>query len=227
MRPQASPSTRPSAVSNRAQWANAMLRVARSAGMTAHNAEKLRYQDEDVAMCTNPLSDYFAMGGANPRFKSNCTALWRGCVRLESEFDVGQLCIWSSCTAPWKIGLPPIFPDFPGQSFRPLGLRHDPHPAGQAAGVRSHGLRQLSPLGAWRRQAHPSTQQRDGGSENAPEGYEVGAVTRCSWRRGRRGGRIMYLYWYLGVGAAVLAIVFGARRLTKDMSRNRFESPMW
>ncbi len=48
--------------------------------MTAQIAEKLRYGGEDVAMCTNPLSDYFAMGGVNPRFESNCTALWRGYV---------------------------------------------------------------------------------------------------------------------------------------------------
>jgi hypothetical protein len=27
---------------------------------------------------------------------------------------------------------------------------------------------------------------------------------------------VIYLYWYLGVGAAVLAIVFGAHRLTKE-----------
>ena len=31
--------------------------------MTAHIAERLRYLGDDVAMCTNPLSDYFAMGG--------------------------------------------------------------------------------------------------------------------------------------------------------------------
>ncbi len=31
-------------------------------------------------MCTNPLSDFFAMGGFNPRFESNSTALWRGYV---------------------------------------------------------------------------------------------------------------------------------------------------
>jgi len=60
-----------------------------------------------VAMCTNPLSEYFAFGGANPRFESNCTALWRGhqhighavvtcipritvtTVKVETAFSVG------------------------------------------------------------------------------------------------------------------------------------------
>jgi len=46
--------------------------------MTAQIAEKLLYQGERVAMCTNPLNDYFAMGGFNPRFESTSTALWRG-----------------------------------------------------------------------------------------------------------------------------------------------------
>jgi len=48
--------------------------------MTAQIAERLRYQGEDVEMCTNPLDDYFAMGGFNPRFEALCTALWRGYV---------------------------------------------------------------------------------------------------------------------------------------------------
>lgn len=48
--------------------------------MTAQIAEKLLYQGERVAMCTNPLSDYFAMGGFIPRFMSNTTALWLGYV---------------------------------------------------------------------------------------------------------------------------------------------------
>jgi hypothetical protein len=48
--------------------------------MTAQIAEKLLYQGEHVSMCTNPLSDYFLMGGFNPRFESMSTALWRGYV---------------------------------------------------------------------------------------------------------------------------------------------------
>ena len=48
--------------------------------MTAQIAEKLLYKDKRVAMCTNPLSEYFAMGGFNPRFQSTSTALWRGYV---------------------------------------------------------------------------------------------------------------------------------------------------
>ena len=48
--------------------------------MTAQIGEKLTYEGREVSMCTNPLGDYFALGGANPGFESNCTALWRGYV---------------------------------------------------------------------------------------------------------------------------------------------------
>ena len=72
--------------------------------MTAQIAEKLRYQGEDVAMCTNPLSDYFAMGGTNPRFESNCTALWRGCIDPAVSAQVRPLMQMPqrefSCSAP-------------------------------------------------------------------------------------------------------------------------------
>lgn len=46
--------------------------------MTAQFTELLRYQGEDLALCSNPLDEYFAMGGANPGFVAPCTALWRG-----------------------------------------------------------------------------------------------------------------------------------------------------
>lgn len=48
--------------------------------MTAQFAEWLRYEGEDLSMCSNPLNAYFALGGVNPGFKSTCTALWRGYV---------------------------------------------------------------------------------------------------------------------------------------------------
>jgi len=48
--------------------------------MTAQISEKLLFEGEKHAMCTNPLSDFRALGGELPRFASNCTALWRGYV---------------------------------------------------------------------------------------------------------------------------------------------------
>ena len=48
--------------------------------MTAQFHERLRYQGEDMSMCTEPLRDYFRLGGINPGFEKTCTALWRGYV---------------------------------------------------------------------------------------------------------------------------------------------------
>ena len=87
--------------------------------MTAQIAEKLHYQGEDVAMCTNPLSDYFALGGLNPRFESNCTALWRGYVG-RWEIVHGRLYL-VELTGTLEDGtessLATIFPDFPDRVF--------------------------------------------------------------------------------------------------------------
>jgi len=48
--------------------------------MTAQIGENLRYDGQDLLMCTNPLCNFFAMGGVDPGFSSDCTALWRGYV---------------------------------------------------------------------------------------------------------------------------------------------------
>ena len=48
--------------------------------MTAQIAERLIYDGRERSMCSEPLGDYFAFGGENPDFQSNCTALWRGYV---------------------------------------------------------------------------------------------------------------------------------------------------
>lgn len=59
--------------------------------MTAQIAERLRYQGQDMAMCTEPLGDYLYLDGTQPSFEFNCTALWRGYVgswEIEGAFLV-------------------------------------------------------------------------------------------------------------------------------------------
>jgi len=87
--------------------------------MTAQIAERLRYQGEDVAMCTNPLSDYFAMGGTNPRFESNCTALWRGYVGSWEIIDdrLYLICLNGTLEDGTEASLETIFPGFPDRVF--------------------------------------------------------------------------------------------------------------
>lgn len=87
--------------------------------MTAQIAEKLRYRGEDVAMLTNPLTLYFAMGGFNPRFMSGSTALWRGYVGNweivnQRLYLIGLRGTLENGT---EASLATIFPEFPERVF--------------------------------------------------------------------------------------------------------------
>ena len=70
-------------------------------------------------MCTNPLSDYFAMGGFNPRFESNCTALWRGYVGSWEIVDDRLYLVGLTGTLEdgAEASLATIFPEFPERVF--------------------------------------------------------------------------------------------------------------
>ena len=87
--------------------------------MTAQFSEQLRYQGEDLAMYTNPLDDYFAMGGFTPHFDLTCTALWRGYVGSweiinERLYLVGLKGDLEDGT---RASLASVFPDFPNRAF--------------------------------------------------------------------------------------------------------------
>lgn len=153
--------------------------------MTAQVAERLRYQGDDVAMCTTPLSGYFAMGGINPRFESNCTALWRGYVG--SWEIVGDRLYLIGLTRPLEDGTDPtlatIFPEFPDRVFAHW----------YSGTIRLPQSKQLEYV----HMGYGSTFERDlfldvergvvvatrvhhngvAESESAPDGYEIGAMT--------------------------------------------------
>jgi hypothetical protein len=48
--------------------------------MTAQIPENLLLDGETLALCSEPLGDYFDFSGEQPRFADHCTALWRGYV---------------------------------------------------------------------------------------------------------------------------------------------------
>jgi hypothetical protein len=87
--------------------------------MTAQIGEYLRYQGEGVSMCTQPLGDYFAMGGAKPEFQASSTALWRGYVG-GWEIVAGRLYL-VKLTGTLMDGseacLETVFPGFPERVF--------------------------------------------------------------------------------------------------------------
>jgi hypothetical protein len=87
--------------------------------MTAQISEKLIFEGQQLAMCTNPLSLYFAMGGDGPDFEYNCTALWRGYVGTWEIFD-GRLYLielHGTLEGGGEASVGTIFPDYPDRVF--------------------------------------------------------------------------------------------------------------
>jgi hypothetical protein len=87
--------------------------------VTAQFTETLRYQGRDVSMCTEPLGEYFSLGGFDPGFVGNCSALWRG---YQGHWEIvddrlyliglrGTLVDGAEAT------LATVFPDFPNRVF--------------------------------------------------------------------------------------------------------------
>ena len=92
--------------------------------MTAQMSEKLIYQSETLALCSQPLAYFLEMAAIPWKFKAPHTALWRGYVgtwRIEADrlYLVG-LSGWTSETerAPSKqVGLGDLFPGYPDGVF--------------------------------------------------------------------------------------------------------------
>jgi hypothetical protein len=153
--------------------------------MTAQIAERLRYDGEEVAMCTNPLSDYFAMGGVAPPFDCTSTALWRGYVG-EWEILDGRLYLIGLrglLQDGSEASLATVFPDFPTRVFAhwysgtirlPQGKQLEYIHAGYSSRYERDVLVDVM------RGVVVQTRVRHNGVatwENAPEGYGVGAMT--------------------------------------------------
>ena len=87
--------------------------------MTAQISEILHYQGRKQRMCTEPLGDYFALAGIEPRFEVNCTALWRGYVGEWSVIE-GRLYligITGTLAGDKPASLETFFPGFPDRVF--------------------------------------------------------------------------------------------------------------
>lgn len=91
--------------------------------MTAQFGENLHYDGRDMSMCTQPLDDYFALGGVNPGFGQDwpldCTALWRGYVGTWEIVDSRLYLIAISGKAANRVdaNLESVFPGFPDRVF--------------------------------------------------------------------------------------------------------------
>lgn len=164
--------------------------------MTAQIPETLHYENKKVALCTEPLNDYFAMGGSYPGFEMSCTALWRGYV---GEWEIindrlyliglnGTLEDGSTVT------LATLFPAFPDRVFAhwysgtlriPQGKQLKYVHSGYASTYEQDLFLDVE------RGIVVSTRIQQNGiaaSEAAPEGYAVAAMTVFPHREPRDHG---------------------------------------
>ena len=87
--------------------------------MTAQIAEKLNYEGRQFSMCSEPLSAFFDLGGYQPYFESNNSALWRG---YHGEWDIKDkrfymIGLQGVLLEGADASLETIFPGFPDRVF--------------------------------------------------------------------------------------------------------------
>lgn len=158
--------------------------------MTAQIAETLHYEGQQLSMCTEPLGDYFALGGQNPGFESNCTALWRGYIGTW-EIVGGRLYLielHGTLEGGGEASVATLFPDFSERVFAhwysgtiriPQGKQLEYVHMGYASTYERDLFLEIE-KGVLKR-----TRVRQNGkaaSADAPDGYGVGAMTTFSPR---------------------------------------------
>lgn len=159
--------------------------------MTAQIAETLHYEGQQLSMCTEPLGDYFALGGLNPGFESNSTALWRGYVGTW-EILAGRLYLielHGTLEGGGEASVRTLFPDFPDRVFAhwysgtirvPQGKMLEYVHMGYASTYERDLFMEIE------KGVVTDTRVRQNGvaeSADAPEGYGIGAMTTFPPRR--------------------------------------------
>lgn len=164
--------------------------------MTAQIAERLLYEGQELSMCTNPLNDYFAMGGKNPGFQFNCTALWRGYVGSWEIVDGRLYLIGVSGTLEngADASLASIFPEFPSRVFAHWYSGTIRIPQGKMLEYVHMGYGSTYERDLYlviEKGVIAKTRVHQNGaaeSEGDPEGYDVGAMTVFPPRSTEDGG---------------------------------------
>jgi hypothetical protein len=159
--------------------------------MTAQMSERLIFEGEQVALLSNPLSEYFALGGRNPGFESRSTALWRGyvgtweilndrlyLVALEGTLESGD-----------DASLESVFPGFKERVFAhwfsgrlriPQGKLLEYVHGGYASTYERDVLLTLKNGVVISQEIRVNGQ----GDEDSPEGYRIAAMTTWPSRKG-------------------------------------------
>lgn len=161
--------------------------------MTAQISERLIFEGQQVALLSNPLNYFFALGGIDPGFESTSTALWRGYVgtweilndRLYLVELRGTLKSGDDAT------LDSVFPGFKDRVFAhwfsgrlriPQGKRLEYVHMGYASTYERDVLLTLQNGVVLAKEVRLNGEAED----DAPEGYSIGAMT--TWPASKAGG---------------------------------------
>ena len=153
--------------------------------MTAQFAEKMRHQGEEVAMCTNPLEDFFEWSGARPDFMFHSTALRRGYLGRWEVIDDRLYLVQLEGTLRdgTKASVASIFPDSSERVFAHWYSGTLRLPQGKLLGYVHQGYGSTFERDLFlevERGVVQTTKVHQNGtskSENAAEGYQIGAMT--------------------------------------------------
>ena len=87
--------------------------------MTAQVSESLKYEGKAYGMCTEPLGNYFTMGGKDPGFTMIDTSCWRGYVGEWEIVDnrLYMIGLEGLLEDGSEVGMEAVFPDFPDRVF--------------------------------------------------------------------------------------------------------------
>ena len=162
--------------------------------MTAQISEQVIFEGQKVALLSNPLSDYFNLGGCNPGFQSTSTALWRGYVGTWEILNdrLYLVALIGTLKSGDKADLESVFPGFSDRVFAhwfsgtlriPQGKRLEYVHMGYGSTYERDVLLSLQNGVVVKQEI------RNNGvaAEDAPDGYSIGGMTTWPSRKANQG----------------------------------------
>ena len=158
--------------------------------MTAQFSERVSFEGQQVALLSNPLNDYFALGGSDPGFESTSTALWRGYIGTgeilnDRLYLVG---LRGTLKSGDEASMESVFPGFTDRVFAhwfsgrlriPQGKRLEYVHMGYASTYERDVLLTLQKGVVVAKEVRVNGQAES----DAPEGYSIGAMTTWPARK--------------------------------------------
>lgn len=152
--------------------------------MTAQMPERLIFEGHEHSMCSEPLGDFFGLGGSRPEFRAPHTACWRGYVGtweiIDGRLYLTELKGWLKSGD--EATLETVFPGYGERVFAHWFTDTVRLPQGKQLkyvhmGYGSTYERDLLLRFSKGELIERSVRQNGTGESDAPEGYGIAALT--------------------------------------------------